>query len=440
MVEIAGRQRPRPNPVIRLVGRQRHRRGQRQPQRRQHRERGRRRGNRPTRTDVARAKTSAIGAAAPPQSGFGKRGRSVGARVPRGDFARRRHDRIGLSRSGVHQCHDIPVARVPKEWPVGCASYHSRTAGSATRLRREMPLSDPGPPAYDRASMTSLTRYILRQCFGVMVFVTAALSAAVWLAQSLRLIDLIVNRGLSIDIFLYLAVLLLPRFLDIVLPIGVFIAVLFTFNRLTAESELVVMRAAGLSPMALTRPVLILAGSRLCHPDELVALCAAGHQPSLQGSAVRDSQPLRLEPDPRGYVYDDFGQADILHSQPRRQRRRRRPLDQRQPRPPAADHDPCRARRVCRHCGRLANRHGERRPSAIRPANPQAFRAHLRALHARPRQPAGRPGRALSRGAGTLSRRAAVSSPRARPARAEKLFRRIASARCWCRSRCSALH
>ncbi|MGH7030779.1 MAG: LptF/LptG family permease, partial [Stellaceae bacterium] len=107
--------------------------------------------------------------------------------------------------------------------------------------------------------MTSLTRYILRQCFGVMIFVTAALSAAVWLAQSLRLVDLIVNRGLSIEVFLYLAALILPRFLDIVLPIGVFIAVLFTFNRMTAESELVVMRAAGLSPMALAKPVLILA-------------------------------------------------------------------------------------------------------------------------------------------------------------------------------------
>lgn len=106
--------------------------------------------------------------------------------------------------------------------------------------------------------MTSLTRYILRQCFSVMLFVTGALSAAVWLAQSLRLIDLIVNRGLSVDVFLYLAALILPRFLDIVLPIGVFIAVLFTFNRLTAESELVVMRAAGLSPLALARPVLIL--------------------------------------------------------------------------------------------------------------------------------------------------------------------------------------
>jgi len=108
--------------------------------------------------------------------------------------------------------------------------------------------------------MTRLDRYILRQCFGVMIFVTAALSAAIWLAQSLRLIDLIVNRGLSIDVFLYLAALILPRFLDIVLPVGVFIAVLFTFNRLTAESELVVMRSAGLSHFALAKPVLTLAG------------------------------------------------------------------------------------------------------------------------------------------------------------------------------------
>src|SRR6267378_3940854 len=108
--------------------------------------------------------------------------------------------------------------------------------------------------------MTSLDRYILRQCLSVTLFVTAALSAAVWLAQSLRLVDLIVNRGLSAEVFLYLAMLILPRFIDIVLPIGAFIAVLFVFNKLTSESELVVMRASGLSPLALAKPVMILAG------------------------------------------------------------------------------------------------------------------------------------------------------------------------------------
>jgi lipopolysaccharide export system permease protein len=107
--------------------------------------------------------------------------------------------------------------------------------------------------------MMGLNRYILRQCLSVMIFVTGALTAAVWLAQSLKLVDLIVNRGLSAEVFLYLAMLILPRFLDIVIPIGTFIAVLFVFNKLTTESELIVMRAAGLSPMGLAKPVLELA-------------------------------------------------------------------------------------------------------------------------------------------------------------------------------------
>jgi lipopolysaccharide export system permease protein len=112
-----------------------------------------------------------------------------------------------------------------------------------------------GPSQY----ISRLNRYILRQCLSVMLFVTGALTAAVWLAQSLRLVDLIVNRGLSAEMFLYLAMLILPRFLEIVLPIGAFIAVLFVFNRLTTESELVVMRAAGMSHFALAKPVLELA-------------------------------------------------------------------------------------------------------------------------------------------------------------------------------------
>src|SRR5690349_9983989 len=112
----------------------------------------------------------------------------------------------------------------------------------------------------DRFRLGSLDRYILRQCLSVTLFVTAALSAAVWLAQSLRLVDLIVNRGLAAEVFLYLALLILPRFIDIVLPIGAFIAVLFVFNKLTSESELIVMRASGLSPLALAKPVMILAG------------------------------------------------------------------------------------------------------------------------------------------------------------------------------------
>jgi lipopolysaccharide export system permease protein len=108
--------------------------------------------------------------------------------------------------------------------------------------------------------MYGLTRYILRQSLGTTLFVTAALSAAIWLMQSLRLVDLIVNRGLSAEMFFYLGLLILPRFIDIVLPIGIFISVLFTYNKLIAESEIVVMRAAGMSQFGLAKPAFILSG------------------------------------------------------------------------------------------------------------------------------------------------------------------------------------
>lgn len=108
--------------------------------------------------------------------------------------------------------------------------------------------------------MSGITRYVLRQTLAIMLFVAVSFTAAVWLVQSLRLIDLIVNRGLSLGLFLYLALLILPRFIDVVLPIAVFIAILFTYNRLASESELVVMRAAGMSQAALARPALIAGG------------------------------------------------------------------------------------------------------------------------------------------------------------------------------------
>jgi lipopolysaccharide export system permease protein len=105
--------------------------------------------------------------------------------------------------------------------------------------------------------MGGITRYVLRQTLVLTLFVTVAFSVAVWLIQSLRLIDLIVNRGLSVGLFLYLAVLILPRLAEVVIPIAVFVAVLFIYNKLTIESELVVMRAAGVSQSGLARPALL---------------------------------------------------------------------------------------------------------------------------------------------------------------------------------------
>lgn len=106
--------------------------------------------------------------------------------------------------------------------------------------------------------MRGITRYILRQLLVATAFVTITLSCAIWLTQSLRFVELIINHGLSLATFLYLATLLLPTFLAVILPIAAFSAVVFTYNKLTMDRELVVLRAAGVSQVALAAPALTL--------------------------------------------------------------------------------------------------------------------------------------------------------------------------------------
>jgi len=106
--------------------------------------------------------------------------------------------------------------------------------------------------------MNRITIYILRQVAVATLFILVTLTLAIWLTQSLRFIELIVNRGLSVGAFFYLTLLLLPNFLSLVTPIALFMATLFVYNRLTVDSELVVMRAVGFSPGNLARPALIL--------------------------------------------------------------------------------------------------------------------------------------------------------------------------------------
>jgi lipopolysaccharide export system permease protein len=116
------------------------------------------------------------------------------------------------------------------------------------------------PPRSPRA-LTSrrIDRYILRQLVLALVAVTSGLVALIWLTQSLRFIELVVNRGLSLRVFAQLTGLLIPNFVAVILPITTFVVVQFVYQRLAGDRELTVMRAAGLSPMGLARPALVLA-------------------------------------------------------------------------------------------------------------------------------------------------------------------------------------
>jgi lipopolysaccharide export system permease protein len=107
--------------------------------------------------------------------------------------------------------------------------------------------------------ISRLDRYVFRQLFAALLAVTLGLVALIWLTQSLRFVELVVNRGLSFTVFLKLTGLLIPGFVSVILPITCFVVVQFVYQRLATDRELTVMRAAGLSPLALARPALAVA-------------------------------------------------------------------------------------------------------------------------------------------------------------------------------------
>jgi lipopolysaccharide export system permease protein len=106
---------------------------------------------------------------------------------------------------------------------------------------------------------TRLDRYIFRQLFWALIAVTAGLTALIWLTQSLRFVELVVNRGLSLLVFMRLTGLLIPSFIAVILPITTYVVIQFIYQRLAGDREVTVMRAAGLSPIALARPAIAVA-------------------------------------------------------------------------------------------------------------------------------------------------------------------------------------
>ncbi len=135
-----------------------------------------------------------------------------------------------------------------------------RSSRKATVYGSLAPHNAYNPPITTHAwPMNGITRYLVGQLFVATLFITFAITGVVWLSQSLRFIDLIINRGLSVFTFLELTLLLLPTFLAVIVPLALFCAVMYTYHRLTVDSELVVLRATGLSQFDLARPALILA-------------------------------------------------------------------------------------------------------------------------------------------------------------------------------------
>jgi lipopolysaccharide export system permease protein len=101
----------------------------------------------------------------------------------------------------------------------------------------------------DRAILKEMTTAFL---LGLMVFTFVLLTNKI-----LRLVELIVNKGVGILAVLQLFLYILPYSLVVTIPMSVLLATLATFTRLSTDGELLGLRGAGSSLSRLTRPSIL---------------------------------------------------------------------------------------------------------------------------------------------------------------------------------------
>jgi lipopolysaccharide export system permease protein len=106
---------------------------------------------------------------------------------------------------------------------------------------------------------TLLDRYIFTELLSPFSISLGALCFVMLTRELLRLVELLVSKGVAILAVLQVFVHLMPSFLVLTLPIAGIIASITAFGRLSFDKELVAMQTAGLSLMRLARPVLLFA-------------------------------------------------------------------------------------------------------------------------------------------------------------------------------------
>lgn len=100
--------------------------------------------------------------------------------------------------------------------------------------------------------------YLLKNLSIATFFIAIILTLIIFLTQSLKFLEIVIEAGTSSSTFWVLTALALPRFFEVILPLAIMSATLFLYNKMTMDSELIAVRASGQSSFGLARPLIIL--------------------------------------------------------------------------------------------------------------------------------------------------------------------------------------
>lgn len=105
--------------------------------------------------------------------------------------------------------------------------------------------------------LSAIDGYVVKMTLSAFLIVLVSLTGVIWITQALRNIDLMTSQGQTIVVFLGISGLAIPLLVSIIAPIALLVAVMHALNRLSTDSEVIVMSAAGVAPLRFLRPFLI---------------------------------------------------------------------------------------------------------------------------------------------------------------------------------------
>ena len=102
-----------------------------------------------------------------------------------------------------------------------------------------------------------ISRYIFKEIAFPFIIILFVLTFVLLMGKILQIMDLMVNKGIGIFTIAKLIIFLLPAFMLFTIPIALLIAILIAMGRLSADNEITVLKASGVSLMQIYYPVAI---------------------------------------------------------------------------------------------------------------------------------------------------------------------------------------
>ena len=101
----------------------------------------------------------------------------------------------------------------------------------------------------------TLTRYLISEILPPFFFGLLAFTFVLLIARILKLIELVVTRGVPLLQMGKVFGLILPTFLELTVPMGLLLAIFLGLGRLSSDQELTALKASGISPVQILWPI-----------------------------------------------------------------------------------------------------------------------------------------------------------------------------------------